>query len=183
MSVSPPAWRNVRLALAVGAMALVCWPVIGGSSTTKAQTAGEAQVKAAFLVNFTKFIQWPERTPGPIVIGVAADAGFEAIVRQTVKRSTVDGRGFVTRRLTSGDDPAGCDIVFISAMHPGGAAELLHRISGPILTVGETVQFLRDGGAVRLFVEDSKVRFQIDQSHAERAGLKVSARLMMLSAK
>ena len=61
------------------------------------------------------------------------------------------------------------------------AAELMQRIRGPVLTVGETVQFLRDGGMVRFYIENNKVRFEISQKNAEQAGLKVSSQLLMLA--
>ena len=57
----------------------------------------------------------------------------------------------------------------------------MQRVRGPVLTVGETTQFLRDGGMVRFFVEDNNVRFQINQKNAEAAGLKISSQLLMLA--
>ena len=68
-------------------------------------------------------------------------------------------------------------------MRPHDAAELMQRVRGPVLTVGETVQFLRDGGMVRFYVENNKVRFQISQKNAEAAGLKISSQLLMLAAR
>jgi hypothetical protein len=59
----------------------------------------------------------------------------------------------------------------------------MERVTGPILTVGETPQFLRDGGMVRFHIENNKVRFQINQKNAETAGLKVSSLLLALAAR
>lgn len=175
--------RIVRAALLAGVLTLVVPGLAWPGTTLAEQALGEAQVKAAFLLNFAKFIQWPDRPAGPIVIGIAGDDAFAQVVSDTVRGRSVDGRPFETRVLASGDDPSNCQIVFIAVMRPAVAAEWLQRARGHALTVGETVQFLRDGGVVRLYSEAKRVRFQINQRNAEAAGLKVSAQLLMLSAR
>ena len=103
--------------------------------------------------------------------------------RQTVRGRNVNGRQFGTRRLGSADDPSGCQILYVAVMRPRDAAELMERVRGPVLTVGETAQFLRDGGMVRFYIENNKMRFQVHQKNAEAAGLKVSSQLLALSAR
>ena len=70
------------------------------------------------------------------------------------------GRKLETRRLGAGngDDPSGCSVLFVGPMRPHDAAALMRRVRGGVLTVGETVQFLRDGGLIRLFIENGKLR-------------------------
>ena len=74
-------------------------------------------------------------------------------------------------------------MLYVGVMRPRDAAELMQRVRGPVLTVGETAQFLRDGGMVRFYLQNNKVRFQINQKNAEAAGLKVSSQLLALAAR
>jgi hypothetical protein len=95
--------------------------------------------------------------------------------------ASAEGR---TRRIDPGDDPSGCHVLFVGAMRAYDAAEMMRRVRGAVLTVGETVQFLRrDGGMIRFYIENDKLRFQISQKNAEAAGLKISSRLLTLAAR
>lgn len=161
------------LALTVGAGSL--------AAQSRPAQADEDAVKAAFLFNFAKFVQWPARTTGPIVICVAAEDTFSDAVVRLVRGNIVDTRALTARPIKEPDDPAECQLLFVSALRQKHGAELLQRLQGPTLTIGETVQFMRDGGMVRLFVEDSRLRFQINQKAAESAGLKLSSKVLALS--
>ena len=143
----------------------------------------ESQVKAAFLFNFAKFVQWPVEDRGPLVIGVVGDDAFGDVVQKVVQGRTVNGRDLAARRLSVGDQTAGCSVVFIAGSRQRDAADVLQRTHGAVLTVGETPQFVRDGGMVRFFVEDNHLRFQIDQSTAKAVGLKISSQLLTLAAR
>jgi hypothetical protein len=171
--------RRLRQTLLAVVLALCnsVWP-----AELLADQVSDGQVKAAFLFNFAKFVQWPGAHEGPLVIGIAGDDDFAAIVEQTVRGRNVNGREIKTRRLASGEDPSGCQMLFIGLTRPRDAAELMQRISEPVLTVGESVQFLRDGGMVRFFVENNRVRFEISQKNAEAARLKVSSQLLAFAA-
>lgn len=179
MTISPAVSRAFRQALLAVVLALCAsaW-----QADMKADQVSDGQVKAAFLFNFAKFVQWPGPREGPLVIGIAGDDDFAAIVGQTVRGRNVNGREIKARRLASGEDPAGCQILFVGLTRPRDAVDLMHRISQPVLTVGQTVQFLRDGGMVRFYVENNRVRFEISQKNAEAAGLKVSSQLLAFAA-
>lgn len=152
------------------------------AQTLAAAEVSEAQVKAAFLMNFTKFVEWPAPSEGPLVICIAAADAFAEIVTETVRGRNFNGRQFQARRLASRDDPSDCHVVFVGAIPPEDANELMRRVQGPVLTVGETVQFLRDGGLVRFYLEkNNRVRFQISQKNAEAKGLRISSRLLVLA--
>jgi hypothetical protein len=167
--------------LFAGVLALVVAGPTRILATLEAGQIGEAQVKAAFLFNFTKFVEWPGSSEGPLVIGVVSNDGFADIVTQTVRGRNADGREVQTRRLAIGDELSGCHVVFVGAVRPRDTAELMQRVRGPVLTVGDTVQFLRDGGMVRFYVESNKVRFEISQKNVEQAGLRISSQLLMLA--
>ena len=153
------------------------------SETTPRRPVEETHVKAAFLFNFAKFIQWPSPATGVLVIGVVGDSTFSDVMDRVVHGKAINGRELITRRLSYADDPSGCDVVFISGSRQREVADMLVRIRGSVLTVGETVQFLRDGGMVRFYVENNRVRFQINQKNADAAGVKISSQLLTLAAR
>jgi hypothetical protein len=176
----------VRLGARVSFALIACTLAVSMPATVQGAASpalDEGQVKAAFLFNFAKFVQWPSSERGPLVIGVVGDDALGELVQKVVQGRSVNGRDLTTRRLTIEDDPAGCNVLFIPGTRPRDAAELLQRARGAILTVGETPQFVRDGGMVRFFVEDNHVRFQINQKNAEAAGLKISSQLLTLAAR
>jgi len=183
MSLSASVWRVVRPACVAGVLTLAALTLTSGRGTLAAVEVSEAQVKAAFLYKFASFIEWPGTSVGPITIAVAGDDGFEEILAHAVRGQSLKGREFRTRRLTRTDDPCDCHMLYVSAARPNDAAEMLGRVQGPVLTVGETPRFLRDGGMVRFYIEDKKIRFQIHQKNAEAAGLKISSQLLALSAR
>jgi hypothetical protein len=183
MSLSAGFSRALRPALLAGVLALASPAPTSWGATPAAVAVTDSQVKAAFLYNFASFVVWPGTSAGPVVIGIAGDDAFAEIVAQTVRGRKVNGRECQTRRMKSADDPAGCHMLYVGVMRVHDAAELMERVTGPVLTVGETPQFLRDGGMVRFYIENNKVRFQINQKNAETAGLKVSSLLLALAAR
>jgi hypothetical protein len=175
--------RALRPALLAGLLTLALQGPPTGGSPLEARAVTDGQVKAAFLYNFANFVEWPDANRGPLVIGIAGDDAFAGIVAHTVRGRRAKGRLFETRRLASVDDPSGCQILFVSGLRPSEGAELLQRVRGPVLTVGETVQFLREGGMIRFYVENNRVKFQISQKNTTAAGLRVSSQLLALGAR
>ena len=139
----------------------------------------EYQVKAVYLFNFAKFIEWPaEAPPGPITICVASQNPFGDVLEETLRGEMVNGRPLATR-VIPGPEP-GCHVVFV----PQGAATTtyLRAVEGsPTLTVGETPDFISQGGIISFILEGGKVRFQIDSKAAERADLRISSHLLRLA--
>jgi hypothetical protein len=174
---------SIRSRVALSAFFACALVVCASRPTNGAESAtlDESQVKAAFLFNFAKFVQWPADDRGALVIGVVDDGGFSDVVEKVIRGRSVNGRELTARRLSIGDEPAGCNVLFIPGAQHRDAADVLRRTRGAVLTVGETPQFVRDGGMVRFFVEDDHVRFQINQKSAEAAGLKISSQLLTLA--
>jgi hypothetical protein len=139
----------------------------------------EYRVKAAFLYNFVKFVEWPTRqAPGAIVICVAGRNPFGNVLSDTVRGETIDGRSLDARVLLEPEDR--CHVIFIPEGANAGA--YLRAARGqPILTVGETPGFIEQGGMVRFYLDSGTVRFEIHRDAAERAGLRISSRLLQLA--
>jgi hypothetical protein len=160
----------------------VCLPLHVSASTAGDERADEYQVKAAFLFNFARFVSWPE-TSGPIVIGIAGDDPFGEVVEATIRGKSIAGRPIEVRMLGESDAVRAVNILFISAAEKRRAADLVRRAGSKVLTVGEIPQFIRDGGMIRFFVEQHRVRFQINAQAAEQSGFKIHSQLLSLAAK
>ena len=99
-----------------------------------------------------------------------------------MRGKTVDGRALTVRRLKGPEEGTGCQIVFVGAHEMSLLPALLREIRGSaILTVGDTEKFSRQGGMVNFVVQDNRVRFEINADAAQRAGLKISSKLLQLA--
>ena len=151
--------------------------------------SSEYLIKAGFIFNFAKFVDWPPTTfaqpDSPIVIGILGTDPFGAIIDQIVQDKKIGGRGFVVKRLKWGTDLKDlkeCKILFVGASERVHIDELVQIVRGlPILTVGETPGFAEHGGVIRLVLEDNRVRFEVNVDAARQAGLTISSRLLTLA--
>ena len=154
---------------------------VAATSLARAQGVPEEyRVKAAFLYNFVKFVEWPaEAGSGPLTICVAGRNPFGTVLQNLVRgETTVDGRRIETRVIL--DPESTCHVIFV----PDGAATraYLRGAAGKAtLTVGESDTFIEQGGIANFFIERGNVRFEISPMAAEHAGLRISARLLQLA--
>ncbi len=173
---------DLRLAgVALGVLLLVPGAAAQGPSPTL-----EYQVKAAFLYNFAKFVDWPpeswSRPDAPFVIGILDREPFDDVLEQVVRGKTVGGRALAIRRLKEPEEAAGCQIVFVGPRETSLLPALLRALHrAAVLTVGDTETFTRQGGMVNFVVQDNRVRFEINTSAAEQAGLTISSKLLQLA--
>ena len=155
-----------------------------GTAVMSAQDVDlEYRVKAAYLFNFTKFIEWPNAAfvggrSFSFSICVAGRNPFGPALTATVARETAAGLPLATRVVNAGGAP-GCHVLFVPA---GVAAAPYLRSVGnlPVLTVGESPDFLAQGGIINFVLDAGRVRFEINQAAAERAQLRISSRLLQL---
>lgn len=172
--------RAGRSAILAGVLVLALAGPGWAGTALDTQAAGELQVRAAFLFNFAKFVDWP--TAGrPLVICIAGDAALATVAEQTVRGRQVDARPVEVRSFAATRPADGCDLLYLAGLSADDAAALLSRVRGAVLTVGETARFLRDGGMVRVFIEDNRMRFQVNLRQTEAAGLKISSQLLSLA--
>ena len=146
----------------------------------------EYQLKAVVLYNFAKFVEWPSNELDgaqiPIVIGILGADPFGPEFGQAVRDKLAQGRHVVVRRYQTPADARNCQILFISSEDASSLPEILVALKGRgVLTVGEASDFLQLGGIVRLFLEQGKVRFEINPNKARGAGLKISSQLLSLA--
>jgi len=146
----------------------------------------EYQVKAAFLFNFAKFIEWPPGTfhgpEEPFLVCVVGDEGFARAFDLVVSGKSVEGRVLRVRRLRTEEDPAACRILYLGAAGlPRAAAVLKSARTGSTLTVGDAPGFIRQGGIINFVMQDNRVHFDINPDAAQRAGLRISSKLLQLA--
>ena len=147
---------------------------------------GAAAVKAVFLFNFAKFVEWPPESftspEAPIVIGVLGADPFGGALDQAVSSETVRGRRVEIKRFRALDDMTACHILFISPSHAARVNDILKRLGRTgTLTVADAEGFAARGGTIQFRDEGGRLRFEISREAAERSGLKVSARLLNLA--
>ena len=146
----------------------------------------EYQVKAAYLMNFPKFVEWPASAffapDSPITICVLGNDPFGPALDRMVENERVNGRGIRVRRSVPEANPQGCHVAFISRSEREGMAQVNSRLRmSSVLTVSEVPGFADAGGMIEFVIEDGKVRFYINAAAAQSAGLTVSSRLLRVA--
>jgi len=145
----------------------------------------EYEVKAAYLYNFAKFVEWPAVSGrDTFVVGILGRDPFGALLDNAVAGKNVGGRRLTVRRCATLEDVAGVDMLFIASSEASRVADVLKHVQGtPTLTVGETDGFVGRGGMVGFRVMDEVVRFDVDLDQSTRAGLRVSSQLVRVARK
>ena len=161
---------------------------MAGSPALHAQTKAptEYQVKAAFLYNFAKFVDWPPSAftdpKQPLDICVYGRDPFGSALEDALLGKTIGERRVGLGRAMQFQELAGCHVVFVSSSAHESAADLANRLKGrPVLLVGESDGFAASGGTVQFTIEDNRVHFIINPDAADRAGLKISSKLLALA--
>jgi YfiR/HmsC-like len=181
--------RRLRIGKVLGlALVFAAWIAANGVTSVFPQTeqASEYQIKAAFLYNFAKFVEWPPAvSPGandPMEICVVGEDPFGNTLNQSIEGKTVSGHKLMIRRLKPAQDMKGCQVAFISSSEKSHLPSVLESLKGGgVLTVGETEGFAALGGVINFTMENDKVRFEINLDAAGRAGLKISSKLLLLA--
>ena len=148
-----------------------------------AQGANEYEVKAAFLFNFTRFVDWPQSSgSGLFCIGIVGADPFAGALEQAVKGRLAGGHAITVEHFKLGEEAAACQIVFISGADAKKMRAALGRLQhAAVLTVGEGPGFCHSGGVIAFQVEDNKVRLDINPEAAQRARLQISSKLLTLA--
>lgn len=163
------------------ALLLFCLPW----RTDSAEAVPSYHVKAAFIYNFIKFIEWPttafKDSRTPYIVGVLGKDPFGSDLKNTMSDKTINGRPILVRSVT--DPEIGkCHALFISSSERRRLKSILDQAKGaPVLTIGETEEFAQMGGIINFVIEDNKVRFQINIEAAKRADLKIHSTLLNLA--
>jgi hypothetical protein len=180
-----PSWLRPRLLAAL--LTLLLTIHLAATPQGQAQIAlTEYQVKAAYLFNFLKFVEYPNESfadpLAPIVIGVVGDDPFGSALPQVVTGKTVQGRDLVIRNYRDGEELRGAHILFISASEKKRLPMIFSNLHGSsVLTVADMEGFLDAGGMIQFLNENDRVRFAINLDATTQARLKLSSKLLSLA--
>ncbi len=172
-----PTWLAACLALSVAGFA-----AFGAESAVPR----EYQLKAAFLYNFTKFVEWPSSSfsssSSPIVIGVLGENRFGSELEKIVQDRKFNNRRYQVRVFRTAEEAKAAHLLFIGESDPARLAEIFRGLGhASVLTVGESKRFAQAGGVITFTQEGDKLRFEINLPAAEQAGLKINAQLQKLA--
>lgn len=149
-----------------------------------AQAVTQPALRAAFLYNFAKFTEWPlDSLPtGPLTLCVLDDTAVEGALSELVGNSTINGRAVTISKNTAGGRLRSCHLLYVGESTSDRASAILQELLGaPVLTVSNGDDFVRLGGIVGLFLEDGRMRFAVNPDAAQRAGVRLSSRLLQLA--
>lgn len=166
-----------------GIFAAVCFLTPNHSQCS---SINEYEIKAAFLLNFARFVEWPSTSfadsDSPLVIGVLGNDPFGSALDNAIQNERVKGRRLVVRRSSQLSDLKGSHILFVSSSEQSRIGWIIREVSDrSILSVSDVSGFANRGGIVNFIVGDRKIGFEINIAAINKAGLKVSSQLLKLA--
>jgi hypothetical protein len=175
--------RRQSAALILVALLSSAWAPV---DRAQAEPPGEYQLKAAFLFNFAKFIDWPTTSfsspQSPFVVCILGPDPFGQAMDEVFRDKMIDNRPVAIERFKTIAQVRQCHMVFVSQSESFHLAEIIEHLRGEcVLLVGETDGFAEAGGVIQFAIEENHVRFLINTDAAGRAGLKVSSKLLSLA--
>lgn len=176
--------RLLRI-LSLAALLLAC----AARSTTGAEArprASEYDLKAAFIFNFTRFVEWPTNafpsTNSPVIIGILGADPFQGALEKIVQGERAQGRPIEVARFARAADLKPVHILFIPRNAASQTTEALRRVADfPTLTVSEIDRFADRGGMIQLFTQENQIRMRIDAEKAREARVNISSKVLRLA--
>jgi YfiR/HmsC-like len=185
MAWDPATSRTGRLARRRGAGAILAAFMLC-ASTGGAQDVTEPALKAAFIYNFAKFTEWPEDTlpaSGTFAACVLGDSPTEDALERASRGRQLSGRGISVSQVQLAGKLRSCHLLYISGVTPAQLAATMAALEGaPVLTISDIDDFSKMGGVAQMFVENGKMRFDLNLEVAKRSRLLLSSRLLVLAA-
>jgi hypothetical protein len=147
----------------------------------------EYEVKATYLYNFGKFVEWPahglQAQSDSFAICVLGENPFGPALNATVAQETIAGKSVVAKQIPAPQDAVNCRVLFIGSSEDKRLKEILGSLgTASVLTVSDLPNFAQRGGMVQFILEGNKVRFEVNSATAERAGLTLSSELLKVAA-
>jgi len=165
--------------------ALLLAALLVGARLEAQAVTDESQVKAMFVYNFLKFVEWPSeptRTKDPFVVLIIGDGATADATERFLESKTIGERPLFVRRTKWDQSLAGARAVFVVESDAKKLRRILDAAAAAgVLTIGEGETFATRGGVIGLLVENKKVRFDVDTTAAQIAGLRVSSKLLALT--
>jgi hypothetical protein len=181
----PLVFNPFLLGCALLAMVMACGSPARAQSP-RSQESSEYLIKAGYVYNFAKLVEWPSsafRNGGPLVVGILGNDAFANVVARVVEGKRIDDRPLQVKRVTAKDfKECGCQILFVAGAESAPVEDVIRfQNAASVLTIAETPEFTRRGGVIALTLEDRKVRFMVNTDAATQASLAISSRLLTLA--
>jgi hypothetical protein len=166
---------------------VACWFLLNPVNAVSVNEENlEYPLKLAFLYNFTKFVEWPSDSfhdqGASLAICVIGNDPFSPDLEAELRTRTVGSHPVEIKTLRSNDPLNVCHMVFVPVTEKSQAARIVSGLKGSsTLTVGEIEGFAVQGGIINLTVEENKLHFEVNPLAAERAGLKISSKLLSMA--
>lgn len=175
--------REILKAFFMGGMLMT---VFHNTAEAQTLTAAEYQVKAVFLYNFTHFIEWPstafESPTSPFIIGIVGKDPFGPYLEQAIAGERVEGREMQIVRYSSNNTLGKCHLLFVNLQDPDDIRKAVEKAgSKSVVTVGDSPNFIRWGGMIRFYTEESKIRLEINNTLAKSRQLQISSKLLRVA--
>lgn len=175
--IARTARRLAALAMLAAGTLFACAGTAGDISAQR-----EDQLKAAYLLNFVKFVEWPPTdASSALTICFLGGASIHDALAPQIESKRAANRPLVLRRLESSASADGCNTLYLDAASP--AANVYPAAASPAtLTVSDAKGFLSSGGMIELFTDSNRLRFNVNTNNAQKAGLRISSNLLRLAA-
>jgi hypothetical protein len=181
----PPRWLRPRAALLAALTAVLCL-LLSAEQRADGQPVDAGQMKAVFVVNFLRFVEWPSANvapaPAPLVVAVLGDRAFIDNLREYAATQSVSGHSIEVKAVEKPEDARGAHVLFIGGSESANLPAILKIAETcALLTVGDTDGFGRSGVILNLYTVDSRVRIEANPGAATRTGLRLSAHLLRIA--
>jgi hypothetical protein len=177
--------KGIRVrAWAAALLSVLAWSRAPAHAEQRTATA-EDDIKAAFLYNFTKFVEWPAAPRlETFTICTVAEPAFNAAVDRTVSGESVDGHPIVRVSPATPDAARACQILFLARVENDRAERWIAAVRNtPVLVVGESSGPWSRGAQITFVIDDNRVKFDVNPDAAVRAGLTISSKLLRVARK
>lgn len=166
---------------------IIIIPVLISHLALAAQTppTREYQLKAVFLYNFTQFVEWPTNSftsdQSPMIIGILGADPFGSYLEETIAGEKINGHPLRVQHYNTVEEIGVCQVLFINVADKTKREQIISKLKGRnILTVSDSPDFLLQGGMIRFFTRQDKIKLQVNLEEAKTASLVISSKLLRL---
>ena len=178
-------WSQDRRILLQRTIAAVAGLLFACSSALGQQRPSEYQVEAAYLYNFSRFVEWPAKgtnAPGSFTICVLGEDPFGQALDATIAGEAIGNQRVIARRISSPQMSVDCQILFISSSEANRLNKIIEALNkSSVLTVSNIPQFSERRGMIQFVLEENRIRFEVNLTATQRAGLTLSSDLLKVA--
>jgi uncharacterized protein DUF4154 len=178
-------WRD-RSVLLRRLIAPILWLLFAVSTALGQQKPNEYQVKAAYLYNFGRFVEWPAKVTttrtGSFIICILGEDPFGPALDVTLAGETIGNQKVAARRISSPRESVDCRMLFISSSEANRLNKIIDALdNSAVLTVSDIPQFSQRRGMIQFVLEENRIRFEVNLTATQRAGLTLSSELLKVA--